>query len=141
MGGAARRRLMGVLVLAASVWPLAHAALVARFHVDPWEFFGWSMYTQPAARVQVGVEIERGGAVEPLRVMGDRRRAIRRHAQHVTAFGALASDEPLARLVLSWDSEVDATTIIRREVVLDPDSTYLVARESRERFERGAIGP
>jgi hypothetical protein len=132
---------MRAIVLVATGWPLVHAGLVARFHVDPWELFGWSMYTQPAARVQVRVDVERDGQVQPLRVMGERRRAIRRYAQRVTALGRLASGASLARQVFGWDPGVDAVTLVLREIVLDPETARLVAHESTERYERGVNGP
>jgi hypothetical protein len=132
---------MAAIVLLVLAWPLAHAGLVARHHLDAWEFFGWSMYARPAARVQVRVDVERGGETRPLRVMGERRRRVQRFARRATAFGRLARAEPFAREILEWDPTIDAVTIVTREVVLDRDTAMLVGHETRHRFERGETRP
>jgi hypothetical protein len=121
------------------VWPIAHAGLVARYQLDPWEFFGWSMYALPAARVQVLVEVERGGETRPLRAMGEMRLRVQRFARRRTALGLLAPTEVLAREILVADSTIDAVVIVTREIVLDRASTLLVANDVRYRHTRGAI--
>jgi hypothetical protein len=118
------------------VWPLVHIGLVARYRLDPWEFFAWSMYAVPAARVQVRVEVERGGEVFPLRAMGDMRRQVRNFARRRTALGSLAPTGSLAREIFAGDSTVDAVIIETREIVLDRESTLLVTRDVRHRHER-----
>jgi hypothetical protein len=119
------------------VWPLTHATLVSRYGIDPWELFGWSMYSLPAARVQIRVDVERGGEVDPLRAMGERRKAVAAFARRRSALGSLASAEPLARSVMVADPTIDAVIVGTREIVLDRVSTRLVTRDRRERFERG----
>ena len=136
MSGPVRRRIMMAIVAFVLVWPLAHAGLVAGYRLDPWEFFGWSMYALPAARVQVRVDVERDGQTLPLRAMGDMRRRVKSFARRRTALGALVSTEPLAREVLAADSTIDAVIIVTREIVLDRASTLLVARDVRHRHER-----
>lgn len=136
MSGANRRRWMLAIVVFVLVWPLAHAGLVARYRLDAWEFFGWSMYALPAARVQVSVEIERDGELFPLRAMGEMRRRVRNFARRRTALGSLASPAPLAREIFAGDSTIDAVIIVTREIVLDPGSTLLVARDERHRYQR-----
>lgn len=136
MSGANRRRWMLAIVVFVLVWPLAHAGLVARYRLDAWEFFGWSMYALPAARVQVSVEIERDGELFPLRAMGEMRRRVRNFARRRTALGSLASPAPLAREIFTGDSTIDAVIIVTREIVLDRASTLLVARDERHRYER-----
>ena len=81
--------MMLAIVAFVLVWPVAHAGLVARYGIDPWEFFGWSMYALPAPRIQVRVEVERGGETYPLRAMGDLRRRVRAFASRRTAFGKI----------------------------------------------------
>jgi hypothetical protein len=43
MSGSFRRRVMMAIVAFVLAWPVVHVGLVARYRVDPWEFFGWSM--------------------------------------------------------------------------------------------------
>ncbi len=132
---------MAALVVFVLLWPIAHAGLVARHRIDPWELFGWSMYALPAARVQVRVESERQGVTMPLRAMGEPRRRIRAFARRRTALGTLAPTADLARVLLEADPSLDAVTIVTREIRLDPASARLVAREERFRHPRPPIGP
>lgn len=136
MSGSIRQRVMMAIVVFVLVWPLVHLGLVARYRLDPWEFFGWSMYALPAARVQVSVEVERGGEVFPLRAMGEMRRRVRNFARRRTALGSLASTEPLAREIFAGDSTIDAVIIVTRAIELDRESTLLVARDVTHRHER-----
>ena len=136
MSGPFRRRVMLAIVVFVLVWPLVHIGLVTRYRLDPWEFFAWSMYAVPAARVQVRVEVERDGEVFPLRAMGDMRRQVRSFARRRTALGLLAPTESLAREIFAGDSTVDAVIIETREVVLDRKSTLLVTRDAQHRHER-----
>jgi hypothetical protein len=118
------------------LWPLAHAGLVARYRIDPWELFGWSMYALPAARVQIRVEVERGGETQALRPMRAMRRRVRDFARLRTALGSLASTEPLALAIFAEDPTIDALTILTREILLDRESTHLVARDEAYRHDR-----
>ncbi len=136
MSGSIRRKLMLAIVAFVLLWPVAHAGLVARYQIDPWEFFGWSMYALPAARVQVRVEVERAGEIRPLRAMGAMRRRVTAFARRSTALGDFAPTVSLAREILAEDSTIDAVIIVTREIVLDRASTVLVARDVRHRHER-----
>ena len=127
---------MSGIVACTLLWPLAHASLVARYRIDPWELFGWSMYALPPARVQVRVEVERGGETKALRPMRELRRQLRDFARRRTALGSLVSSEPLARAILAEDATIDALTIWTREIRLDPESTRLVARDEAHRHDR-----
>jgi hypothetical protein len=136
MNGSIRRKVMLAIVAFVLVWPVVHVGLVARYRLDPWEFFGWSMYALPAARVQVRVEVERAGEIRPLRAMGAMRRRVTAFARRSTALGAFAPTASLAREVFAADATIDAVIIVTREVVLDRASAMLVARDVRHRHER-----
>jgi len=127
---------MAAIVLVVALWPFAHAALVARYRIDPWELFGWAMYALPAARVQIGVETIRGDEVEPLRAMGELRERIQRFARRRTALGELASTEPLAHELFAADPSIDALIVLTREFELDHESSLLVTRDEQHRHER-----
>ena len=138
MSGPLRRRVMASLVLLTLLWPLVHLVLVERFRLDPWEFFGWSMYALPAAQMQIAVEAERTGIAKPLRAMGTSREGIRRLARRRSALGTLASVESTAREIFAEDPAIDALTFVFREIRLDPKSARLVSRDDRVRIEREA---
>jgi len=141
MSGSNRRNLMCAIVLFVLVWPVAHVGLVARYRVDPWELFAWSMYALPAARVQIRVEVERDGVTSPLRAMGELRKNVLGYARRTSLLGTLASPASLVHEILASDESIDVVTLVTREVILDPDSTMLVGIEARQRHLRGETGP
>ena len=136
--------MIGVLA-AVLVWPLVHLALVARVGIDPWELFGWAMYSKPAARVQLAVDVERAGRLVPLRAIGKLRRRVADYARARTALGRFAQPDDLLRAIFESDPSIEAVELVLRDVSLDLDSALLVARDERLRFERppfsAAMGP
>jgi len=62
-----KRMLFGVLVLV-TVWPAIHHVAVERWEVNPWMFFGLSMYTRPRPIVKV-VDLQIGMGRQPLRTV------------------------------------------------------------------------
>jgi hypothetical protein len=132
----ARRTAMAGIVALVLFWPLAHMGLVAQAHIDPWEFFGWAMYSKPATRVQVRVEVERGGEVKPLRAMGEMRRRVRDFARARTALGSFASPTDLLAAIFESDGTIETVGIVLRDIRLDLDSAILVGVEERLRFDR-----
>ena len=43
---------IGLLVVI-TLWPAAHHVIVRRYGLNPWKWFGWSMYTVPPKQLQV----------------------------------------------------------------------------------------
>ena len=138
MTRAMRVRAIGVVAGAVLLWPLVHLALVARAQIDPWELFGWAMYSQPPARVQVRVDVERGGETKPLRAMAGLRDAQVGFAQSRSRLGTLASPDRFVGQVFASDATIDAVVIVMRRVRLDRVTARLVADDESLRFERAA---
>jgi hypothetical protein len=140
VSGSVRRAAMVGVVTLVLLWPAAHLALVARDGIDPWELFGWAMYSQPAARVQVRVDVERAGALEPLRAMGTMRRQVEAFARSRTTLGRLASPDELLATVFASDASIDAIELVLRDVKLDHESALLIGNDDRMRFARPRMG-
>ena len=138
MSGVVRRRAMAGVVGFVLLWPLFHMALVARAHVDPWEFFGWAMYSKPAVRLQIRVEVDRAGEIQPLRAMGELRSRVKHFARRRSTLGSLASPDELIAAIFDSDETIDAIEIVLREIELERESGTLVARDHPHRFERPA---
>lgn len=136
MSGGMRSAAMLAIVIGVALWPAVHLALVARADIDPWELFGWAMYSQPAARVQVRVDVERAGVLEPLRAMSTMRRQVEAFARSRTTLGRLASPDELLATVFASDASIGAVELVLRDVKLDLDSALLVGIDERVRFER-----
>ena len=136
MSSEARQKAMVGILLAVFLWPVVHLGLVARAGIDPWELFGWAMYSRPAARVQVAVDVERAGRLVPLRAMGEMRRRVGDYARGRTALGRFARPDDLLTAIFESDPSIEAVELVLRDVSLDLDSALLVARDERLRFER-----
>jgi hypothetical protein len=134
--GSFRRRAIVAITAATILWPLAHLVLVARFGVDPWELFGWAMYSQPAPRVSVRVDVERGGEKGPLRAMGELRGQLRDWARRRSTLGRLASPDPLAGRIFASDPTIDAAVVVVRRLELDRKTGYLIDRDETLRIAR-----
>lgn len=141
MTGGARRRAMLGLTIAVVLWPLIHLGLVARAGIDAWELFGWAMYSRPEARIQVRVDVERGGRREPLRAMGELRHRIVQYARLRTTLGRLASPDALLEAVFSSDASIEAVVIVLRRVELDRELAMLVAHDEQNRRLRPSSTP
>jgi hypothetical protein len=128
------------LVLLVLLWPIPHRVLVETRGIDPWELFGWAMYSEPAARVQVRVDRLRGEDVAPWRAMGAQREAIRDFARRRTILGQLASPDALATRLLGEDAEAEGLRVVMRRIHLDPESRMLVAESSSVRYARADGG-
>jgi hypothetical protein len=128
------------LVVVVLLWPVAHRFLVETREIDPWELFGWAMYSEPAARVQVRVDLIRDGRREPLRAMGPLRDAVRAFARRRTILGTLAAPDALAARVLASRPDADGVVLVLRRVRLDPRSRMLEAQDRTIEYVRGGDG-
>ena len=133
---ARKRRVIVFVVVFVGLWPLVHRGLVLSHRIDPWELFGWAMYAVASERVQVGVDLVRGGARERLRPSREEFAKIEAFAKRRSALGRLVSGEALAREILHTHPSAESLVLLTRRVSLDPESAHLVASEHEERFER-----
>lgn len=51
MSLAIKRRVALAILAFSTIWPAAHYFVVERFNLNPWNWFGWAMYTQPSERI------------------------------------------------------------------------------------------
>ena len=50
---ALKKRVAVVLLVLISAWPIAHHVIVGHYGLNPWKWFGWSMYTVPPKYMHV----------------------------------------------------------------------------------------
>lgn len=136
MTGTVRRTMMAGIVGLVLLWPVVHLGLVATADVDPWEFFGWAMYSKPAVRIQIRVDVERGGETRPLRAMGELRQRVVDFARRRASLGEFAPPTDLVATIFESDGTIDAVVIMLRHVRLGLDSARLLATDEHRRFER-----
>lgn len=61
MSLAAKTRVACAMLSMLAAWPLCHRALVERYDLDPWRYFGFAMYCYPKTDVAVGFYEIRAG--------------------------------------------------------------------------------
>jgi hypothetical protein len=115
-----------IAVLAASfVWPLVHYGLVRRLDLNPWNWWGWAMYTRPAPRVRASaVSLDDGRDLNLAGLPPERARAVRAaYDAFSTArmeLGELVSPAAFARALLSAYPDVGGVRIVVQKVEMDP---------------------
>ena len=131
---AAKQRLVVAVLVVLAAWPLAHRALVARYGLDPWRFFGWAMYCTPKLPVMVELTALRGKARMPLlpgALSRDERRAVQRLSEQRGVWGTFATPAHLAARLLTSQYYADAVEIAVTHWYLDPAT----ARIATQRYD------
>ncbi len=128
-----KKRIVFVWLVLFAAWPLCHHALVRRFEINPWKFFGWSMYCVPVGRISVHLfPVEGGGpaprswaAGQPAEVteamsdfLNDRR-----------VWGLLLKPDQLSEVIFESAPDLQGYRITVLETVLDTDTAHLVSRD------------
>jgi hypothetical protein len=139
---AGKQRLVVAALGLLAVWPLAHRALVARYDIDPWRFFGWAMYCAPKLPATVSLVAIEGGERVPVAVRSlspDDRRAIHSLRRHRALWGTLASPARAGRVLLAARPRAAAVEVVVEKWFLDPASASIATRTETHRFERDAM--
>jgi len=132
MTASKRRRALAALVAVAVLWPAAQHGLTRAFESDPWELFGFAMYTVPQPRLQGELRVTVDGRERPLRAAGSLRRDLNEHLRLRATLGRWVSDERFARRLLDEQRSWEAVTLVLRHWRLDPDTArWAVTEESR----------
>lgn len=136
---AAKQRLVVGVLAALAVWPLVHRALVWRYDLDPWRFFGWAMYCTPKLPAEVKLFAIEDGARAPVPLSAlDRRqrRAIYSLRQRRGLWGRLASAERAGAVLLAARPQADAVEVVVEKWYLDRETASIATHVEPHRFER-----
>jgi hypothetical protein len=121
-----KRRIVMVLLVAFTLWPLAHRTMVATFNINPWKFYGWAMFCVPNPKTKIaafGIKGEENVPLSPTRA--DRvdkaaynfRRGI---------LGSLTSPDDFAQALLRRHPEVDGVGVVVVQYHVDWRTALLV---------------
>lgn len=141
---AGKQRLVVALLGLLAVWPLVHAGLVARYHIDPWRFFGWAMYCTPKLPVRVSIYERRGDARVPIAARDldpTLRQARRRLLNRRRRWGILAPVDGFGRQLLAARPAAEAIEIELDHWYLDPASARIAARSETFTYRRAGERP
>ncbi|MCA9512134.1 MAG: hypothetical protein KC560_15590 [Myxococcales bacterium] len=140
----ARKRAVAAMLLVFSLWPLAQHALVQRFRMNPWKFFGFAMYTTHVLKPAVEVYALDGGRrlalPIPERELPEaeaERRRLRASSHHC---GLLARPDRLARLVRDALAPSEGVEVVVVRPYIDPRTGRVTAtRESHLYLADGRV--
>ena len=95
----AKRRIVLALLVVLALWPPVQHALVQRYGLNPWKFFGFAMYAQPRIIPIVDVYVfDEGGRRRPL-LRPDEQRAVETFQLRREVWGELEAPDELARVL------------------------------------------
>ncbi len=60
-----KRKIVIVALVTLTIWPLVHHVAVRRLDLNPWHWFGWSMYATPPRRIRAhAISVPDGGKLD-----------------------------------------------------------------------------
>ncbi len=139
-----KKRVVFVAIVFLGVWPMVHHVMVTTFDMDPWLYFGMSMYTR--ARPILGVvALEAAYPGEPFRSVNPDslqtslplRRNIRMLTDGRAWYGTLFNPEPVVKEMFdAFPREIDRVSFTMRVLKLDAEG-MLVAKDTRTECRKG----
>ncbi len=133
-----KKRIVFVSIVLLALWPIVHQWIVAKYDIDPWLFFGLSMYTR--ARPILGITaFEAAYAGQQLRSVNQDAlrvaRTLQRNLQELVngraSYGTLYNPEPVVEEMFdAFPLGVDRLAFTIRLLSLDAEG-MLIARDVR----------
>lgn len=138
LGVETKRRILVVMLVLFTAWPVAHGFLVERYLINPWRLFGWAMYCVPTYEPQVRFFGFSKGKTGEIVFPSDRPRAELERIRYIRArgqIGALASPEVLAAELFEIYPELDGLAIDVSHPVYLPATRTFEPQLSRRVFK------
>lgn len=133
-----KKRVVVVLLLVLACWPLVHRALVARYDLNPWKFFGFAMYCVPTLQPQVRLHVDYGGRLETLDDSAPHfaqlRSEVLRFKHQRGIWGDLATPERVAEALFEVLTQAKAVEVEVIDPHLDSKSATIAATRPRYRY-------
>jgi hypothetical protein len=136
---AGKQRLVVAVLAVLAAWPLAHRALVVRYDLDPWRFFGWAMYCTPKLPATVALFAIEDGVRTPVEIRSlprADRRAVYALRRRRGLWGTLASPARAGRVLLAARPEADAVEVVVNKMFLNPATASIDTHVETHRFDR-----
>ena len=139
-----KKRIVFVAILALAFWPVAHHGLVATYEINPWIFFGLSMYAranpmpdivalEAAYRGQTFQAVNRNA----LRASLPLRRSLRALVDGRSSYGTLYNPETVVKEMFDeFPSDTHRLAFTVRSLSLNTEG-MLVARDARTVCRKG----
>lgn len=105
---------VALLLIAFTLWPIAHYVVAKHYFVNPWRLFGWAMYCVPIYQPQVRFFTIRDGQQLEIaypRVSRDHARAHDRFLAHRAHLGKLVEPDELGQAFFRQYPDLDQVTV------------------------------
>ena len=139
-----KKRVLFVALVFLAVWPILHHGIVTTYDMDPWLYFGLSMYARPrpilgVIALQAAYPGESFRSVNPDALPTDSplRRNIRMLTDGRAWYGTLHNPEPVVEEMFdAFPSDIDRIAFTMRSLSLDAEG-MMVARDTRTECRKG----
>lgn len=132
------RRIVAAALVLAALWPAVQHAIARQWGSDPWELFGWAMYSVVHPRIQLELAVRVDGEEHALRPAGTQGEQVRRWLRRRTALGRLVSEEAFARGLMEAHPDWDAVVLRMHHWRLDAETARLAVEVEERVVEREA---
>ncbi len=139
-----KKRVVFVAIVILALWPIVHHGIVATYDINPWLYFGLSMYTRPRPFIDI-VAMEAAYPGQPFQ-------SVNRDALHASLplqsnlhklangrawYGTLYNPEPVVdEMFDAFPSEIDRLAFTTRSLSLNTEG-MLVAQDTRTECRKG----
>ncbi len=130
---------VALLLIAFTLWPIAHHVVAKRYFVNPWRLFGWAMYCVPIYRPQVRFFTVRDDQRLEIAYPGGSRDdalAYERFLSQRPQLGRLVEPEDLAQVFFRRHPELDQVTVHLTQPVYHYDSDRIREAYFEYTYER-----
>ncbi len=139
-----KKRVLFFAILFLAVWPTVHHVMVSAYDMDPWLYFGMSMYARPRPilgfiALQAAYPGESFRSVNPDALPADSplRRNIRMLTDGRAWYGTLHNPEPVVEEMFdAFPSDIDRVSFTMRVLNLNAKG-MLVAQDTRTECRKG----
>lgn len=132
-----KRRIILVVLVFFSVWPLAHYGVVHKYDLYPWKWFGWAMYTVPVRRlVATATSLPDGRQLKPGNPPSEQDKqlieAYNKFSSYYMQLGELVEASEFARALFKAFPDVNELAIKVQDVRLDRETAMIILEEIEE---------
>ena len=130
---------IALLLIAFTLWPIAHHVVAKRYFVNPWRLFGWAMYCVPIYQPNVRFFTNRDGQrleIAYPRVSRDHALAYDRFLAQRAQLGMLVEPDDLGQAFFRQYPDLDQVTVHITQPVYHYDSDRIRQAYFEHAYER-----
>jgi len=139
-----KKRVVFVAIMFLAIWPIAHHGIVTTYDMDPWLYFGMSMYARARPTIYIGA-MEAAYPGQPFQPVNrdavqaslPLQRNLEMLANGRTNYGTLYNPEPVVEEMFGdFPSDIDRLAFTMRVLNLNAEG-MMVAKDTRTECRKG----